>query len=86
MEETRLQAKAKDTKKSEAKAGQPFQGQTLSRPRTGMLEAKVKDQGRKRKCSPKKKVLKLFFCDLQKKVLKNFFQVISDKKVIKRIF
>ena len=35
--------------------GQPFRGQTLSRPRTGMLEAKAnaKDQGHKRKCSPK---------------------------------
>ena len=33
--------------------GQPFRGQTLSRPRTGMLEAK--DQGHKRKCSPKKR-------------------------------
>ena len=35
--------------------GQPFRGQTLSRPRTGMLEAKAKDQGHKRKCSSKKK-------------------------------
>ena len=35
--------------------GQPFRGQTLSRPRTGMLEAKAKDQGHKAKCSPKKK-------------------------------
>ena len=35
--------------------GQPFRGQTLSRPRTGMLEAKAKNQGHKRKCSPKKK-------------------------------
>ena len=39
--------------------GQPFRGQTLSRPRTGMLEAK--DQGHSRKCSPKKKVFKRFF-------------------------
>ena len=31
---------------------QPFRGQTLSRPSIGMLEAK--DQGHKRKCSPKK--------------------------------
>ena len=30
---------------------QPFRGQTLS----GMLEAKTKDQGHKRKCSPKRK-------------------------------
>ena len=35
--------------------GQPFRGQTLSRPRTGMLEAKAKHQGHKRKCSPKQK-------------------------------
>ena len=35
--------------------GQSFRGQTLSRPRTGMLAAKAKDQGHKRKCSPKKK-------------------------------
>ena len=52
VEDTRLEAKAKDTKKSRGQ-GQPFRGQTLSRPRTGMLEAK--DQGDRRKCSPKKK-------------------------------
>ena len=51
VEDTRLEAKAKDTKKIRGQ-GRPFQGQTLSRPRTGMLEAK--DQGHKRKCSPKK--------------------------------
>ena len=49
--------------------GQPFRGQTLSRPRTGMLEAKAKDQGHKRKCSPKKK-----------KVFAKIFQAISKKK------
>ena len=47
---TRLEAK--DTKKIQGQ-GQPFRGQTLSRPRTGMLEAK--DQGHKYKCSQKKK-------------------------------
>ena len=49
--------------------GQPFRGQTLSRPRTGMLEAKAKDQGHKRKCSPKKKkgLHKNFSGDLKKK-------------------
>ena len=46
--------------------GQPFRGQNLSRPRTGMLEAKAKDQGHRRKCSPKKKSLQKFFSgDLQ---------------------
>ena len=48
--------------------GQPFRGQTLSRPRTGMLKAK--DQGHKRKCSPKTK----------KKILTKIFQAISTKK------
>ena len=46
--------------------GQPFRGQNLSRPRTAMLEAKAKDQGHRRKCSPKKKRLQKFFSgDLQ---------------------
>ena len=55
---------------------QPFRGQNLSRPRTGMLEAKAKDQGHKRKCSPKKKGLyKNFLSDLHKKTFsKNFFK------------
>ena len=54
VEDTRLEAKAKDTKKIRGQGqGQPFREKTLSRPRTGMLEAK--DQGHKRKCSPKKK-------------------------------
>ena len=80
VEDTRLEAKAKDTQKIRGQ-GQPFRGQTLSRPRTGMLEAKAKDQGHKRKCSPKKK--KNFFSgDLQKKkkVFTKIFQAISTKK------
>ena len=41
VEDTRLEAKAKDTKNIRGQGqGQPFRGQTLSRPRTGMLEAK----------------------------------------------
>ena len=73
VEDTRLEAKvkAKDTKKIRGQdqgQGQPFRGQTLSRPRTGMLEAKAKDQGHKRKSSPKKKDLhKNFSGDLHKK-------------------
>ena len=73
VEDTRLEAKAKDTKKIRGQGQgqeQPFRGQTLSRPRTGMLEAKAKDQGHKRKCSPKKK----------KKVFTKIFQAISTKK------
>ena len=53
---TQKKSEAKDTKKIRGQGqGQPFRGQTLSRPRTGMLGAKAKDQGHKRKCSPKKK-------------------------------
>ena len=70
VEDTRLEAKAKDTKKIRGQGqGQPFRGQTLSRPSTGMLEAKAKNQGHKRKCSPKKKkgLHKNFSSDLHKK-------------------
>ena len=62
VEDTRLEAKAKDTKTIRGQGqGQPFRGQTLSRPRTGMLEAKAKDQGHSRKCYPKKKRSSKFF-------------------------
>ena len=63
VEDTRLEAKAKDTKKIRGQGqGQPFRGQNLSRPRTGMLEAKAKDRGHRRKRSPKKKrSSKIFF-------------------------
>ena len=77
VEDTRLEAKAKakDTKKIRGQGqGQPFRGQTLSRPRTGMLEAKAKDQGHKHKCSPKKKVFTKIFQAIftKKRFLKNF--------------
>ena len=63
VEDTRL--KAKDTKKIRGQ-GQPSRGQTLLRPRTGMLEAKAKDQGHKAQVLSKKKKKK-------EKVFKNFF-------------
>ena len=63
VEDTKLEAKAKDTKKIRGQ-GQPFRGQTLSGPRTGMLEAK--DRGHSRKCFPKRKGLqKSFSVNLQ---------------------
>ena len=48
--ESRTQGSRPRTQKKIRGQGQeqPFRGQTLSRPRTGML----KDQGHKRKCSP----------------------------------
>ena len=67
--------------------GHKAQGQghkKISRPRTDPLEAKAKDQGHRRKCSPKKKSSKIFFMRFKKKqVLKNFFQA---KKVFKKLF
>ena len=65
--DTRLEAKAKDTKNIRGQGqGQPFLRQNLWRPRTGMLEAKAKDRGQRRKRSPKKKGLqKCFSGDLQ---------------------
>ena len=77
VEDTRLEAKAKDEKKIRGQGqGQLLRRQTFSRPRTGMLEAKAKYQGHKRKCSPKKKVHKIFFQGLQ-----IFFRAISEKTV-----
>ena len=81
VEDTRLEAK--DTKKIRGQGqGQPFRGQTLSRPRTGMLEAKAKDQGHKAQVLSKKKkkkgLHKNFSGDLQKK--KNR----SSQKIFKR--
>ena len=92
VEDTRLEAKAKakDTKKIRGQGqgqGQPFRGQTLSRPRTGMLEAKAKDQGHKVQALSKKKKKKVFTKIFQaiskkkkKKGLHKIFQAISTKK------
>ena len=90
VEDTRLEAKAKakDTKKIRGQGqGQPFRGQTLSRPRTGMLEAKAKDQGHKAQVLSKKKkkgLHKNFSGDLQKKKKKRssqkFFRRSPKKK------
>ena len=68
--------------------GQPFRGQTLSRPRTGMLEAKAKDQGHKRKCSPKKKrrsSQKFFKRSPQKNVFQKIFQALHKILTIQKI-
>ena len=52
--------------------GQGHQKISRPRPRTDPLEAKAKDQGHRRKCSPKK-VLKIFFRRSQKKAFQKFF-------------
>ena len=73
--------------------GQPFRGQTLSRPRTGMLEAKAKDQGHKAQVLSKKKkkkgLHKNFSGDLQKKkkgLHKNFSSDLHEKTLSKKFF
>ena len=74
VEDTRL--KAKDTKKIRGQGqGQPFRGQTLSRPRTGMLEAK--DQGHKAQVLSKKK---------KKRSSQKFFKRSPRKNVFQKIF
>ena len=80
VEDTRLEAKAKakDTKKIRGQGQgqeQPFRGQTLSRPRTGMLEAK--DQGHKAQVLSKKK---------KKRSSQKFFKRSSLKNVFQKIF
>ena len=90
VEDTRLEAKAKDTKKIRGQ-GQPFRGQTLSRPGIGMIEAKAKDQEHKRKCSPKKKrSSQNFFRRSPKKekkgLHKNFSSILHKKKLSKKLF
>ena len=83
VEDTRLEAKAKDTKKSEAKA------------KGGLSEDRhSRGQGHKRKCSPKKKkkdLHKNFLSDLQKKKKKKrssqkFFKRSPQKNVFQNIF
>ena len=54
---------------------QPFRRQTLSRPRTGMLENKAQDTGAS-VLQNKKKVFKIIFRRSPKKGLQNFFQAI----------
>ena len=80
VEDTRLEAKAKDTKKIRGQGqgqGQPFRGQTLSRPRTGMLEAKAKDQGHKAQVLSKKK---------KKRSSQKFFRRSPRKNAFQKIF
>ena len=51
------------------------------------LEAKAKDQEHRGKCSPKNKVLKIFFRAIsKKKVFKIFFQAISKRKGFQKPF
>ena len=88
VEDSRLEAK--DTKKIRGQdqgQGQPFRGQTLSRPRTGMLEAKDKDTSASALQKKKKKGLnKNFSSDLHKKTFsKKIFQALHNILTIQKI-
>ena len=83
VEDTRLEAK--DTKKIRGQ-GQPFRRQTLSRPRTGMLEAKAKDQGHKAQVLSKKKKKGLHKKKKKKRSSQKFFKRSPLKNVFQTIF
>ena len=83
VEDTRLEAKAKDTKKFRG------QGQTLSRPRprTKDTDASVLQKKRSSKIVSgdlKKKVFKIFF--RRKKSSKNFFRLTLLEETKKKVF
>ena len=62
VEDTRLEAKVKDIKKIRGQGQvQPFREQNLSRPRTGMLEAKDQGPRTHAQAFSKKKGFKIFF-------------------------
>ena len=70
--ESRTQGSRPRTQKKIQGQGQPFRGQTLSRPRTGILETKAKDtsasalQKKKKKRSSQKNVFQKIFQELHK--------------------
>ena len=81
VEDTRLEAKANDTKKN------PRPRPRTAFPRTDTLEAK--DQGHKRKCSPKKKrSSQKFFrrSPKKKRSSQKFFKRSPRKNVFQKIF
>ena len=85
VEDTRLEAKDRKKPRPRPRTALPRTGQTLSRPKTGMLEAK--DQVHKRKCSPKKWSLQKFFkrSQTKKKVLQKIFQALRKILTIHKI-
>ena len=84
VEDTRLEAKAKDTKKIRGQGqGQPFRGQTLSRPRTGMLEAKDTSTSALQK--KKRSSQKFFRRSPQKYVFQKIFQALHKILTIQKI-
>ena len=86
VEDTRLEAKAKNTKKIRGQGqGQPFRGQTLSRPRTGM-RPRTKDTSASAFQKKKKGLHKNFSSNLHKKTFsKKNFQALHKILTIQKI-
>ena len=83
VEDTRLEAK--DTKKIRGQdQAQPFRGQTLSRPRKGMLEAKAKDTSASA-LQKKRSSQKFFRRSPEKNVLQKFFPALDKILTIQKI-
>ena len=83
VEDTRLDAKAKDTKKIRGQ-GQPFRGQTLSRPRSRTKDTSASALQKKKKRSSQK-----FFRRFKKKRKRSsqkFFGRSPQKNVFQKIF
>ena len=83
VEDTRLEAKAKDTKKIRGQ-GQPFRGQTLSRPRTGMLEAKDTSASalQKKKRSSQKFFMRFPHKNVFQKIFQPLHKVLTIQKIL----
>ena len=87
VEDTRLEAKAKDTKKIRGQ-GEPLQGQTLSRPRTKDTSASALQKKKffhKNLSGDLQKEDKNFSGDLKKKVFTKIFQALLKILIIQKI-
>ena len=78
VEDTRFEAKAKDTKKIQGQ-GQPFRGQALSRPRTKDTSASALQKKKKRSSQ------KFFQRSPQKNVFQKIFQALHKILTIQKI-
>ena len=80
----RTQGSRPRTQKKFQGQGQPFRGQTLSRPRTGMLEAKAKDTSASA-LQKKRSSQKFFRRSPQKNVFQKIFQALHKILTIQKI-
>ena len=81
VEDTRLEAKVKDTKKIRGQGqGQPFRGQTLSRPRQECSRPRPRTKKKKKRSSQK-----FFRRSPQKNVFQKIFQALHKILTIQKI-